>query len=681
VVSGFVNDSRKRLGFGDDSHPTQEVNGSDNVPVESRHDIRDFVASIKQGSELSPRIFGYSPKHPGGQFGIFAGMDAGKVHFAGENSGTLDQSHAIQDGMESFNVVASSLQASLGMLLSCEPFVPCNGMLPHTKSLGLDEVVDYKSHLQAITKVLVSAVGRVVSDSSTLSTLDSSATEPELVGMSRDFTVSLLHLFSLDKLKQSHMDLSLSIANAILRGSLSGLVERHCDFVRLHKEQHTLDSLQEHVEKITRSLHDIHNLLEEIVYVLESTYSNPPVIFGATQEAQRASSNCMMYLTPSLKIILNLVCVLWNDNKFCKGLVKFIRRSTDTKQVRSFKTSSSNASRTLKALYFYTSSLFSSSWHQQSAIKQASPQDGKPITYVTPHKNIKTLLDKMLQYELRDVIELANGCIQCCYSVAEAGDVNPLDADQLSDVLDSRIINRLNACPHICVRTDLDRFVVGTLGDLMAAYFTDKKLLVLLSSDVSVPLRHAELSREKLAAVLRDQNVLECWTVERAVNLLLLSGKWERACDFIVELGDWRKAFVLSAFAALHSQELSKWKGVLVENDPVMDNLGAFSHNIVLSNILKIISGTFRGPVKSSNQAVEDLSNTATVACKSFLSETFHACALARADSVLVNCVRQLLKELMGLAGGLSTIVHPEFYLPAPPLYCIQLTASEQVNL
>ena len=685
MLSGFISDSRRRLGF-DDSHQAQLSKGMGDSLGGSRHDIRDFVASIKQGSELPS---GYSAKHPGAVFSNFAGLEAGKVHFAGGSGSNLDFGRTLSVGAdkESFMAVTSLLQASLGMLLSCEPFVPCNGMLPRTKSLDLTDVVEHRTQIQAITKLLVSAVGKVVSDSSTLSIV-SSTTKPEMATMTREFTVSLLHLFSLDKLKQSHMDLSLSVANAVLRGSLSGLVEIHCDFTRLHRDQHTLGSLQDHIEKVTGGLRDIHSLLEEIVYVLESTYSNRPVIFGAAAQempqTNATATNSTMFLGSSLKIILNLVCALWNDMKFCKRLAKSIHRSTpsfqmshDAKQVKNFKSTSSNASITVKALYLYINTLLFPSWYQQSAIKQGPRKDSKPITYVTPNRDIKSLLDKLLQYELGEVIELVNGCIQCCDDETEAGVSSQLDAEQLSDVLNSSVVNRLDACPHVCIKADRDRFIVGALGGVMVAYFTNKKLLVLLSHDGSVPLRHAELSREKLAVVVRDLDVSECWTVERAVNLLLLSGRWEKACNFIVELGDWRKAYVLAAFFTAFGENLAK-QGVISEGDtPILGSLRAFSHNVVLNNVLKIISDLHD---KSGNHAAQELSESAAKSREQFLSETFRVCASTRMDSVLTSCTGQLLKKMMTSSRHIGTIVHPEFYLPAPPLYCLQLAATERVS-
>lgn len=684
VVLGFVGNSRKRLGLSMDSHHMPK--GTDDSTSDSRHDIRNFIASIKEGSELPSKVLAYSPKHPGGYLGDLAGLEAGEIHFAGASDGfDLGRELVLSSDKESLNVVICLLQATLGMLLSCEPFVPCNGMLPRTKSLELDQVAEYRSQLQAVTNLLVSAVAKVVADASALSTV--SPTQPETVTMTRDFTVSLLRLVSLDKLKQSHMDLSLALANTILRGSLSGLVERHCDFVRLDKGRHTLCSLQQHVEEITGSLRDVHNLLEEIVYVLESTYSNRPLIFSGvhgSSQTKHAYANCMIYLSPSLKIVLNLICVLWNDVKFCKGMAKSIRCSaplppSDPKQGRSFKGSSSNARGTIKGLYFYIHNLLASSWYQRSASKQVPLKDGKPITYITPHRDVKLLLDGLLQYELKAVVDLVNGCIQACDDGLEAGPFHPLSTDQLSDVLNSSVVNRLDVTSHICVRTDQERFVVGALGDLMAAYFTDKKLLVLLSSDASLPLRHAELSKSKLATVLRDQDVLDSWTAERAVNLLLLSGQWDKACDFVVKLGDWRKAFILATFFTVHSRCLSRWKGVPVERTPSLNSLAAFSHNLALGNTMKIINGIYGSPARRAS-VWGDASESMAKTSEPFLSETFSVCALVQVDSVLTSCAGQFLKELIGLTGSMGTRVHPELYLPAPPLYCVQLAATQEVR-
>lgn len=506
--------------------------------------------------------------------------------------------------------------------------------------------------------------------------------------MSHDFIASLFNLISLDQLKQSHMELSLSLTSAILLAFLSGLVEGHCDFTRVQSPQHTLKSLEQFTDQMAVIMRDVHNLLEEIVSIHESTYTPRPSMFGEVLKSSQAKHmypNFMHSLTPTLKITLNLLSVLWKDLKLGRNLARSIRRSNPVQvmEARSFKSHSSRACTTLKALHYYVHNMLVSSWHQPSPLSPL--RDGKPITYSKTRNNIKILLDRLFQYDMRAVMEIVDGCIRESDSADTEGCISDsMGPDRLSDILNSSIIGRLDLGSHVCVKSDSARLMTGLLGDLMAAYFTDKKLLVLLSSDTSLPARHAELSKNKLTTALRNQDLMDSWTVERTVNMLLLSGKWERACNFVVELGDWRKAFVLAAIFSMHSKEVSLRKSFSVKDAATGGRLTKLSHELALSNVLKLIGMVYRKPAKplSYKQMIacdDDGTKPSGRLCEQFVSETFRVCALAQVDTIARTCAGHFLKELVSVCASLSTQVHSGLYLPAPPLYCSQPAITEEV--
>ena len=606
------------------------------------------------------------------------------------------------------------LQAAAGVLLSCDPFVPFNGMLPTTKSLELSEISSYRSELGTATNQLLSLTFKVISELGILSPASPVINQSIKVNtLSQEFITSLLKLMAFDKMKQSKMDLSVSLANSIILGFLSGLSRVHHEFTTLQKDKHTLKALVQYTDWVTASLLDVYNLLEEVVCVLESTYATRHFVLGDILQSGHNPSPApsmaldnqpvpkyVQHLLPSLNAALSVVSALWQDVKHSRHMVRSFRHlhATPTaatthrggwspeaaRLFKQFKESSVNATTTLKAVHYYIHHLLSSCKQLLSTSKSSVLKGGNPFTYTTS-QSIKMMLEHLLQYNIREAMDVVNCCIQE-WGVAEGrglSSASVLSADHLSDILDSSLVNRPDFTSYICVRSEPARFIVGVLGDLMAAYFTNQDLLVLLTNITATPPRHAELSRSRLSIALREQELSDIWTVERAVNLLLLSGKWEKACDFIVEIGDWRKAFVLATAFTVHSSLVSK--EMLHGSAPAMaDTLSNLSHHLAVSNILKVIGSTHRRagkaskPVADSDDSETDLSRRV---CERFLSETFHVCALSGMDSVLRSCADHYLKELVNLAATLGAQVPPGLYLPAPPLFYIQPTLTEEVNM
>ena len=674
-MEGLVADSQKRLGL-NESHAIPKTSS-----ILSHHDPHDFIATVTRGSEYE----GILSSSIGSQerFGdILGGLEAGAIHFAGESNGELSLEHSLRSSSQnisSLTLAITQLQAAVGMLVSCDPFVPCIGMLPRTESLQMDEVNSYKTKLNAISNLLFSTISNVISRGSLLSAYSSTSdtTATKTIAMTNDFIMSLLKLVSLDKLQQRHMDLSLSMSNNILVAFLSGLMEQHRDFFRLHQNQHTLQSLQVYTDQVSMAVQDISNMLEEIVSVVESTYNVRISVFGeivGSPDLNNQTSSCMRFLAPSLKVTLKLMDVLWKDVKLSKKIAHSFSHLQATKGKdfpRKFKNSSYNASIAIKSLHSRIYNLLASSQHQLLT----SEKDGKPITYTQSDNEHKLFIDNLLQYNLKTVRELING-----YIVEYDTPTDVKSVDQLSDILNCSSIaprDHLNNL-QLCIKSDFARFAAGALGGLIAASFTNHKLLIPLSSKSYLPQRHAELSRKKLTAVIQDYDLCDSWTVEYAVNLLLLSDQWQRACSFIVELGDWRKAFVLAAITTLHRKTLLVVTGKSIR-DISGDQLLNLSHHLAFTNIVKAIGNVYKKPEKSWKEASYGGSKYSAKQIEQFVSETFHKCAMVQMDSVLMSCVGYFLQELVDCSSKFSTRIHLSLYLPAPPLYCIQPAITEEV--
>ena len=754
------------------------VNESGSSSATARHDIHEFVATITEGSQLLRN----QNSSLGSLGGYFVDLEAGEIQFADSSTALDDNGGSLAPGGDndprrrSPGVAVPLLQAAVGTLLTCEPFAPCRGMLPSTRSLDLDGVSVFRARLQATTRLLLSTVSALVSEASRAS-LVATSSRRESVAVSHDFVASLLKLVPLDRLRQGQVGVALSLANALLLAFLSALVEAHCDFARLRPDQHDLHSLRAYTDLLGAELRDLCNLLEELVRTLDSTYSgsDPSLCIGGgvfkesrreeKEERGRSSSasrppKCVEYLAPSLRVVLNLVSVLWKDVKLGKSLGHALlhhhsghpmvaggvaaEAGGDINPGRSWKESCHSALDALKTLHSYllnllsSLSLPSSNWHLPSSSRSPhkhpsrhplprSPpsnvggSNGKPITSSSPSSSsatgaeLRSFLDKLLRYELRAAFDAASGYIRV-QDLGVDGDGSPsspsptLSEDRLSDILDSSVVAGGSRLVVAWVEAaGVGREVVGLLGELMAAYFTNRKLLVPLSTSSShtAPPRHAELSRDRLGVVLRGgevggegeeggrEGLLDCWNVERGVNLLLLSGKWDKACEFVVCMGDWRKAFVLAAIFALHGRELSRMRRRERKGEPVtsltsssvtVDRLRKLAHELARDNILRLLGagGTYKRPAKGVCVPHEALSVTISPtclrSCQHFLSELLRVCALTRLDSVLRDVAAHWLRELSGLCAELSTQVAPGLYLPAPPLHCPQPTITQEVN-
>ena len=100
----------------------------------------------------------------------------------------------------------------------------------------------------------------------------------------------------------------------------------------------------------------------------------------------------------------------------------------------------------------------------------------------------------------------------------------------------------------VCISSQCGLTVTQCLAKLMCCYFTNRPLYVpsLSSIGCSTSDNYIELDRSELAKAITEQDLQLLWCPEHALKLLLLSGLWEEAVEFPLQLGDWKKAFLLS---------------------------------------------------------------------------------------------------------------------------------------
>ena len=652
-------------------------------------------------------------------------LDAGHIEFAGKNTGgaSLDAISALTNKRCDYalRLALSYLQAATGLLLSCNPFVPCRGALPSSRSPDFEEVETSKLELHRLSNLLISTISKVLLQASLRSAFSCMSVSSEMILLSHDFIASLLKLISLDRIYQDHMVLSLSLANAVFITFLSGLAEKHYDFERLDKNDYTVVSLLEYACFVDKGVYDFLNLLEDVVQVILSTYEVHPSLFEEVSRSpphsSSQSSNCMVYLGSALKAALKLTASLLKDMKLCCQFFSSARYSPRSKHhyshlsnesmVCTLRNSTNNAISTLKSLQHYIHCLFKSCSYQcsyYSARKVSTLSNGKPITHSpTASNKRKRLLKSLLQYDLQTAMELVSECLKEYMDVEGvgegeedkvAGGSREVVSPSLSDAKVADILSPSNAWSQtglttsglVRIESNSDRLLFGILGDLMALYFTNQKLMLSLTkSDHCSAARQVELSRTKVVERLKDGDICELWTVERTLSFLLLADKWERACDFVIDLGEWKKAFVLSSITFFHHQ-------LLLED---ANDCGATPHgyffdlscHLALTHILEVVGRIFKKQDRERfwkydlDRAGSSTFYTSLRAGENFLCETFRVCVKMRLEKVLLSTAHHYINELVEVCSSLSIRVHAGFYLPAPPLYCTQPAITEVVMI
>uniref|UniRef100_A0A8D1YDM7 Ciliogenesis and planar polarity effector 1 n=1 Tax=Sus scrofa TaxID=9823 RepID=A0A8D1YDM7_PIG len=234
------------------------------------------------------------------------------------------------------------------------------------------------------------------------------------------------------------------------------------------------------------------------------------------------------------------------------------------------------------------------------------------------------------------------------------------------------------------VRPEVAGRVVQSMARFMAAYFTNQPLCILPPHNVNVlpPLhikteqsfRLIPLCQSKVASAVREQNLSNVWTVEYALELLLIGGLVPEAAWLAHKLGDWKTSVSIGVafqlFCKHHSNfTRSKKKGLTLPLNVTpahifQEKLQCFlgqPASLEAKNEMGSKYKQFTDPIEEEDAdllfgSVQEVLKAAVMADADILSETFQ---------LLLNSAKDFSKRLWGL-------VPVGLYLPAPPLYCPQ---------
>ncbi|XP_041110948.1 ciliogenesis and planar polarity effector 1 isoform X3 [Polyodon spathula] len=230
--------------------------------------------------------------------------------------------------------------------------------------------------------------------------------------------------------------------------------------------------------------------------------------------------------------------------------------------------------------------------------------------------------------------------------------------------------------------------VIQSMARFMAAYFTNQPLYVLPPHNVDIlpplqskpdPLpRVIPLQHSLVANIVRDQHLSAVWTVEYALDLLLIGGLVPEAAWLAHRLGDWKMAVSLSLAYNLYCQSnlnLSglKWRELHLPSD--------LHPTQIFQDKLQSLLGRQADPEepnkspntapKNYKQFTDSIEEEDADLLFSSVQEILKAAVMADAD-ILSETFDLLMQTAKDLTTKLSGLVPDGLYLPAPPLYCPQ---------
>ncbi|XP_051907353.1 ciliogenesis and planar polarity effector 1 isoform X1 [Hippocampus zosterae] len=229
--------------------------------------------------------------------------------------------------------------------------------------------------------------------------------------------------------------------------------------------------------------------------------------------------------------------------------------------------------------------------------------------------------------------------------------------------------------------------VIHTLGRFMAAYFTNQPLNILPAHHVAVlpPLHlpHASnlgrlvpLCQETTARAVRQQYMSEKWTVDYAVDLLLLGGLLPETAWLAHKLGDWKTsasvslAYVYYCAGHLDMTRISR---------PELHLPKALLPNSIFQTELQCLVDNDSGEHSDVNDTrfTDPVEAQDLDALQGSAQEILKASVIAGVD-VLTSQLTFLLESAKDLCSSMSALVHSGLYLPSPPLYCPQPSPNTQ---
>ena len=345
----------------------------------------------------------------------------------------------------------------------------------------------------------------------------------------------------------------------------------------------------------------------------------------------------------------------------------------------------------------------------------------------------KRLLSQLIlhfyRYDIRSALLLLDSILDVsCYYLNMSVSEDSSNLDELHRIRDVAQIRPgsgqkkettaselLDFLPLLTVKSSHGAKAVKCFAQLIASYFANLPLLVApahcpavspslseLIHDVAcvagISSRFSEVSRDLVRESIKEGGVADCWTVNLAVELLLVCGLTNDAVWFVYRLGDWRNAFTLSTILSHHS-DLCKLHESKIDLQPhtlikeslerhmyvqeIRDKITLFLSECQNYRIQVDEDRLGRSHIERIYELVIDTDPEDYSLNCAKIEDELHAAAVAGFE-LMTSLTNEFLSYLKRLVQQTSWIVAADFDLPAPPPFCPQswnLSAelSEQV--
>ncbi|XP_033125632.1 uncharacterized protein LOC117123735 [Anneissia japonica] len=261
-----------------------------------------------------------------------------------------------------------------------------------------------------------------------------------------------------------------------------------------------------------------------------------------------------------------------------------------------------------------------------------------------------------------------------------------------------------------CVIEPAAKIAVATLARFMAMYFSNQSLFVyppynpqplprLDSPEKNIDNRRIAVYHDQISVAVRKSDLSGIFTVNLALQLLLVCGLHWEAIWFAKQLGDWKSSLILAVIANEHSALQKK----MVKNTALPVDLHPLS--IVKENLMHVIhQSQYTAPQQqnfSNNHKAQFKSSPTRLltSCKKSLSiaslteadkalheqlsrsikEILTAATVAKLD-VTPWLLCQLMQKCLAMVAKFDRLVPDDFYLPAPPYFCPQPSLGIEVT-
>ena len=726
LVMGLTNDSRSKLGL-----PIKEPKRRNENQL-----LPDALESHTLGKQLATEGFlqeelahdmdstlASSPTASGPRF--LMGIEAGAIHFAGVDS-DLNQTltSALGKTIPHTEQALSPLYTAWGLLMSTAKFEPGNGRYPQDKPLTNKERNLFHASYQHASSLVISTF-MSLSASDRLS----------------DVTDTAMGLVTLDSIGQSHLDLASALANAICLMLLSKCILQRKEFSK--EKELSLQSLREYSDQVTMAFSNISGFVLEVIALLSDVYDTVAPGSSIFATSSYGHSTAVSHLGSSLCSLAKITMIFWNDIKIHGNIARKIvlqKPMTNRLQMREFELLYQNLASSIQqaahALQFtdahVTTSLEKLGIEISTLAKQSSEvslkrgpcgqHDGNPITLQQdgtvvrqfPAKglvsdNLTTLFTKLEQYDLKGAVQFAHSLITN-YQLEQS---NGLPISQSSSAAAVATNQAIESRPHqsnnwatfyqeptpsphsshakILIESEAGLAVITCLARFMVAFFCNQQLLVSPTSSPSIPppvfhrssettSRYNDLDHSAVMKAVRNQGLTNYWTVDHTLELLLLCGLWEEACQFVCCLGDWKKGFLLASVYFHHNEKLNE-ASINIETTKILEDI---CHQLASDDVLGLLAHSMTSTSKQTkaftkHAYIAEALQPPRIEVVRSISSTLQVCALAEFDSVLVTTISTIMKELTNTCKMLPVQVPTAVYLPAPPLYCPQPSISQEV--